>query len=60
MEYDDFFYSYLIQRYDGLTAYRHLETYAPDTGEGMLLIHLQPPFSVMQDDLRWGRAKMTR
>ena len=42
-----------------LTAYRHLETYAPDTGAGMLLIHLQPPFNVMQDDLRCGRAEMT-
>ena len=43
-----------------LTAYRNLETYAPHAGAGMLLIHLQPPFSVMQDDLRYGRAKMTR
>ena len=43
-----------------VTAYRHLETYGPDTGAGMLLIHLQPPFSVMQEDLRYDRAKMAR
>ena len=42
-----------------MTAYRHLETYAPDTGAGVLLIHLQPPFSIIQDDLRCGRAKRT-
>ena len=41
-------------------AYRHLETYARDTGAGMLLIQLQPPFSIIQDDLRCGRTKMTR
>ena len=42
-----------------LTAYRYLETDAADTGAGMLLIHLKPHFSVMQDVLRYGRAKMT-
>ena len=43
-----------------VTAYRHLETYALDTGAGILLIHLQPPLSVMHEDLRCGRVKMTR
>ena len=42
-----------------LTAYRNLETYGPDTGAGMLLIHLQPPFNVSHEAEGEGRAKMT-
>ena len=43
-----------------LRAYRHLETYARERGAGMLLVQLQPLFSIIQDDLRHGRTKMTR
>ena len=46
-----------------ITANRHLETYAPDTGAGMSLIHFLFSFSllisVMWHDVRCGCAKVT-